>query len=91
MTPPSGSEPPGWVVWSTRASIDAGTPSLTAIVETIIAAPLYWWLVIGCETYLPLLVSACVAPLVLLRSDASVALGVRLFMAWEKRDIDSRA
>ena len=75
----------GWVVWSTRASINAGTPSLTAIVETLVAVPIYWWLAIHFETYLPLLVSVCVAPLVLLRSDTSVALGVRLFKAWEKR------
>jgi hypothetical protein len=75
---------PKWVFWSTRKSIDNEVPSITAILETIIAVPLYWWFAIHFETYLPLLVSVAVAPLVLLRSDESLALGVKWFSAWER-------
>jgi hypothetical protein len=82
------SEEPGlprWVFWSTRESIDRDIPSAAAIVETIIAVPLYWWIAIHFETYLLLTVSVGVAPLVLLRSDKSVMLGAKWFTAWAKR------
>jgi hypothetical protein len=69
--------------WSTRDSINNDTPSVTAIIETVLAVLVYWWVAIRHETYLPLLISAAVAPLVLLRSDQSVRLGVDWFKAWE--------
>lgn len=77
-------ELPKWVFWSTRESIDNDIPSVTAIVETIIAVPLYWWIAIYFESYVLLLVSALVAPLVLLRSDRSVLLGVKWFIKFER-------
>jgi len=73
-----------WVFWSTRNSINGEIPSVTAIIETILAVSFYWWVAINFETYLLLLMSVAVAPLVLLRSDESVALGVKWFMHWEK-------
>jgi len=76
-------EAPKWVFWSTRDSINNDIPSITAIIETALAVPIYWWIAIHFETYLPLLISIVVAPLVLLRSDESVALGVRWFEQWE--------
>jgi hypothetical protein len=85
MTPPPQVELPGWTEWSTRESIEAETLSLTAIVETLIAVPLYWWLAIHFETYGFLLLGAASAVLVLLRSDASVALGKRWFTRWEQK------
>jgi hypothetical protein len=72
---------PKWVRWSTRESIDNDVPSVMAIVETILAVPAYWAISLYYETYWPLLLSLLVAPLVLLRSDESVALGVRWFLA----------
>lgn len=53
-----------------------------AIVETLIAVPLYWIIAVKFETYLPLLIAAAVAPLVLLRSDKSVSLGTKWFTEW---------
>ncbi|GEM_PF-3871303 len=85
-------EPPdrqrAWVFWSTRESIENNVPSVTAIVETIVAVPLYWAVAIYFETYGVLLFALAVAPMVLLRSDKSVALGRDWFMAWEKKSWD---
>jgi hypothetical protein len=91
MTSPETPELPTWVFWSTRESIDNDIPSVTAIAETIIAVPLYWWIAIYFETYLLLLISAIIAPLVLLRSDQSIALGVQWFTSWEERWNDRRS
>ena len=77
-------ETPTWVFGSTRDSIDNDVPSVTAIVETGLAVSLLPLIAIYFETYLPLLISAAIAPLVLLRSDESVALGKKWFKAWEK-------
>src|SRR5215208_5418923 len=71
------------IFWSTRDSINNDTVSVTAIIETVLAVLVYWWVAIRPETYLPLLISAAVAPLVLLRSDQSVRLGVDWFKLWE--------
>src|ERR1044071_2169565 len=81
MATPEKPELPRWVFWSTRESINSDIPSVTAIIETIIAVPLYWWVAIHFETYLPLLISAAIAPLLLLRSDESTALGRKWFEA----------
>src|SRR5256885_9754333 len=71
------------VWWSTHESIAAEVPSVTAIIETILAVLLYWWIAIHLGTYAHLLLGVCVAPLVLLRSDASVAMGLAWFEDWE--------
>jgi hypothetical protein len=76
---------PKWVVWSTRTSIENDIPSITAIIETLFAVLIYWWIAIQFETYLPFLVSVAIAPLVLLRSDESVELGVKWFAKWEHK------
>jgi hypothetical protein len=68
---------PKWVWWSTHETIQNEVTSVTAILETIIAVPLYWWIALHTGIVLPLLVSAAVAPLVLLRSDESIGLGLR--------------
>jgi hypothetical protein len=84
-------EIPTWIFWSTRETINNDVPSLTAIIETFLAVPLYWWIAVEFETYFPLLVGVAVAPIVLLRSDESVALGVSWFVRWERywvQDID---
>jgi hypothetical protein len=68
-----------WCIWSTIESVQNDVPSVTAILETLVVVPLYWWFALRVGVLLPLLVSAAVAPLVLLRSEQAVALGVRLF------------
>jgi hypothetical protein len=74
-----------WCFWSTTESIQNEVPSVTAILETLIAVPLYWWIALHVGVVQPLLISALIAPLVLLRSEESVALGIRWFVAFERR------
>jgi len=78
-------ERPRWLFWSTRDSIEHDVPSIAAIIETALAAPLFWWLAGHVGFYLPLLISMAVAPFVLLRSDESVKLGLRWFLKWHER------
>lgn len=74
-----------WFVWlSDRNSFNADIPSVTGIFETIIVVAAYWYAAFYWGTYWPLFVGAAVMPLVLLRSDASVAMGLKLFERWEK-------
>lgn len=82
-------EKPSWCVWSTPETVQNDVPSVTAILETVIAVPLYWWIALQVGTVLPLLISTVVAPLVLLRSDQSVALGLRWFQGFEASIIDA--
>jgi hypothetical protein len=72
-----------WCWWSTHETIQNEVPSVTAILETIIAVPLYWWIALQTGWVLPLLISVAVAPFVLLRSEQSVALGVTWLLSWE--------
>lgn len=65
---------PQWLWWSTRDSFTADIPSVTAIIETLLAVLAYWWVAIYYETYWPLIAGATVAPMMLLRSDKSVAI-----------------
>ena len=74
-----------WCWWSTHETIQNEVPSVTAILETIIAVPLFWWIARRVGVIAPLLISAAVAPLVLLRSDASVALGLKLIDQLDNR------
>jgi hypothetical protein len=67
------------VWWSSRESIEAGKTSLLAVAEVIFSVAAYWWIAWYFDTYAHLLISFLVAPLVLLRSDESVALGVEMF------------
>jgi hypothetical protein len=73
-----------WCFWSTSESIRNDIPCLTAIAETLIAVPLYWWVALRIGVLEPLLISVVIAPLVLLRSDRSIYLGMKWFRAFEK-------
>ena len=64
---------------STVTSVEAGTVSALAAAEVIIAILLYWVFAIQFQTQTHLWVSIVVAPLLLLRSDASIVLGVKWF------------
>lgn len=77
-----------WMVWSTSKSIANEVPSATAIIETIVAAVAYWCAAIYLETYGFLFAGIAIAPLVLLRSDESVLLGVKWFKRWEKNFLE---
>jgi len=69
-----------WVRWSTPESRAAGQISVLAIVETIVAVALYWWIAFYLDTHLHLVTSLLVAPLLLLRSERSIEAGVDWFL-----------
>lgn len=70
---------PVFVLSSTAASVKHGIPSLLAAAEVVVAVSFYWAIALAFETQAHLWMSVVVAPLLLLRSDASVALGIRWF------------
>ncbi len=76
-----------WCFWSTTKTIQNEVPSVTAIIETLIAVPLYWWIALHIGVVQPLLISVIIAPLVLLRSENSVALGITWFLRFEENDV----
>lgn len=68
----------GWVWHSTDASIAAGQISVLSVLETFCALGLYGWLAFHFQHQWWLLISAVAAPIILLRSPESKALGLRL-------------
>ncbi|MGZ8219829.1 hypothetical protein [Methylomagnum sp.] len=73
-TPP----PRAWVWHCTDESIAAGQISVIAIIETLAAVALYWWLSLRFEWHWFSMVGLIAAPMLLLRSDESVELGVEM-------------
>lgn len=82
MASGTGLDDPGIVWSSTKDSARQGKISLLACLETLLAAAFYWTAAIFFETTIPLLVSICIAPLLLLRSEQSVALGLKWFQEY---------
>jgi hypothetical protein len=74
--------PFGIVLYSTPASVRARWPSVLAFFEIAAAMAAYWWIAIRYDTQKHLWISICVAPLLLLRSKASIARGVRWITAY---------
>ena len=72
--------PKSWVWHSTLATRAADQVSVLAVVETLLAIVLYWWIAIRFDTHLHLISSVFIAPLLLLRSPESIDAGVRWFM-----------
>src|ERR1043165_8997639 len=68
---------PTLVVRSTPESVTAGAISILAIIEVAFAVAYYWVVSLWLETYTLHWFSFVVAPLLLLRSASSTALGVR--------------
>ena len=64
-----------WRWWGTRGSADRGVISVLALVETLAAATVSGYIALRYGT-LYLVVSACIAPLLLLRTPASQKLGL---------------
>src|SRR5262245_8670554 len=69
-----------WCIWSTHESIANEWPSVTAIVETIAAGVLDWWIAVRIAMLWPLLVRSAVRRLVLLRSEPAEDLGLKWFL-----------
>lgn len=69
------------VLCSTPESIAAGKLSVLAVIEVILSVAAYWWIAIRYETHIHLWIGILAAPLVLLRSDASVEKAKTL---WER-------
>jgi hypothetical protein len=73
-------------VWRcTDDSIAAGQISLLAVAETLAAVSVYWWLAFHFDWHWFSLVSLIAAPVLLLRSEESVELGVEMLQLWAKR------
>jgi hypothetical protein len=85
---PKSPRAPLFVWWSTEATVRDRIPSALAALEVLIAVGTYWAIAIYFETYTHLWVSICVAPLLLLRSDQSIALGADWFAKSWKRPLD---
>ena len=69
-----------WVWWSTEESVERGGISVLACAEVAAGIWLYWWVLPWwLETNLHLLISVFVAPLLLLRSPASVEAALAAF------------
>lgn len=75
-----------FVWYSTETSVRDGIPSALACFEVAVAVTAYWAIAIHFETFAHLWISICVAPLLLLRSDESTALGVRWFDEFSRAD-----
>lgn len=69
----------GWVAWSNDGSVSERRVSLFAAVETLACLALYWIIAAHFHTHWHLLVSASAAIFLLLRTQESVALGLRLY------------
>jgi hypothetical protein len=68
-----------WSPFSDEASVARGEVKFWAIVETVLAIAVFWWIAIRYETLMLLTTSLFVAPLLLLRSEESTQLGVKWF------------
>ena len=75
-----------WCFWSTAESVRNRDLSVTALLETIVAVGLYLWVSTRFGLLLPLYIAVAAAPFVLLRSEDSVALGLRWFALWSIAD-----
>lgn len=74
--PPRGSiGPMRW--YSTSASARTGEPSVLAILETLAAMSVSVWIGVYFETWMHVIIGACVAPFMLLRTDAACLRSIR--------------
>src|SRR5882757_2652465 len=66
-------------LWSTEQSVAKNEPTIMALAETLLAVAISVGIAIRYQTLAHVALSACIAPLLLMRSPESVALGVRWF------------
>lgn len=69
------------VLHSTPESVAAGKLSVFAVIEVFLSIALYWWIAIRYETHVHLWIGILAAPLILLRSEASVE---QARVSWER-------
>lgn len=65
--------------WSTEESVAKNEPTIMALAEALLALAISVGIAIRYETLTHIAFGACIAPLLLMRSEKSVALGVRWF------------
>ncbi len=65
--------------FSTRQSISSGEISISAIIESILSIFIYLWISTKFGWYLPILASTAIAPLVLMKSEASTKTAIEWF------------
>ena len=63
-------------LWSTEESVRAGEPSFLAIAETLAAMAVSVWIGVHFGTWMHIAIGACIAPLLLLRTEPSCRSGV---------------
>lgn len=78
-----------WVWWCNEESIAAGKISVLAIVETAAAVGAWWWLAMHFNWSWFRFIALLAVPLLLLRSEASVAAGVEMLSQYWRRDENS--
>ena len=64
---------------SSPDSVENGTPSVLAIVETLVAITVSVWFAVHFDTYKFIAMSACIAPFLLLRTEESTEHGIMMF------------
>jgi hypothetical protein len=67
-----------WVWWCNEESIAAGKFSVLAIVETVAAVGVWWWLAMHFNWSIFSFIALFAAPVLLLRSEESIADGVKI-------------
>src|SRR3954451_17145523 len=72
---------------STEESVARGEVSILAIIETLLAIALVFYLSAHCNTLRWLAVAMCVSPLLLLRTEESVRLGIKYWHWWAEQVI----
>ncbi|HUI97545.1 MAG TPA: hypothetical protein VLX44_17450 [Xanthobacteraceae bacterium] len=75
-----------FVLISTKDSIENDIPSILGIIEVAASVVIAWVYALDHEAFYHILVSICIAPLLLLRSPESTALGVR----WMESYVDTK-
>lgn len=89
IPPDSGDKPTRWVWRCTEESLENGQVSVLSVLETIWALGLYYLLVQHFQHHWWLLLTAFAAPIILLRSDSSAALGVKMLKNyWDGNNYD---
>src|SRR5882724_9849461 len=74
---------------SNKESVAKGEVSILAIAETFLAIILVFYLSAHFNTLRWLAIAMCVSPLLLLRTEESTRLGIKLFNSWIKRADES--
>lgn len=72
------------ISWSTPQSIKNREISILAIFEILISVGVYWWISLYFNTYFHILLSVCITPLLLLKSEESIKMSLDLYIKTRK-------